>query len=178
MTYMMAGDPDYETSLSIMKGAAEGRRRIDRRSACPSPIRWPMVRRSRPPALRALKAGQTLSAPRSTWRPNFRKDDDETPIIMMGYFNPIYIYGVDRFLEAARAAGIDGLIVVDLPPETDSELCVPALKAGLNFIRLATADHGRTSACRVCSKTRRASSITVSMTGITGSALTDTDAGG
>ena len=68
----------------------------------------------------------------------FRKDDNTTPLVLMGYYNPIYIYGVDKFLADARSAGVDGLIIVDLPPEEDSELCLPAIKAGLNFIRLAT----------------------------------------
>ena len=122
--------------------------------------------------LRALKAGQTLQRTLDM-AADFRKDDDETPIIMMGYFNPIYIYGVDRFLEAARAAGIDGLIVVDLPPETDSELCVPALKAGLNFIRLATPTTDDKRLPRVLENTS-GFVYYVSMTGITGSALTDT----
>ena len=87
--------------------------------------------------LRALKAGMTLKKTLEMVR-GFRKDDDTTPIVLMGYYNPIYIYGVDKFLADAKAAGVDGLIVVDLPPEEDAELCLPALKAGLNFIRLAT----------------------------------------
>jgi tryptophan synthase alpha chain len=68
----------------------------------------------------------------------FRRGDAETPIILMGYYNPIYSYGVPAFLKDAKAAGVDGLIIVDLPPEEDEELCIPALKTGLNFIRLAT----------------------------------------
>ena len=87
--------------------------------------------------LRALKGGQTLIKTLAMVR-DFRKDNDDTPIVLMGYYNPIYIYGVDKFLVDAKAAGVDGLIVVDLPPEEDVELCLPALKAGLNFIRLAT----------------------------------------
>src|SRR5690606_27131304 len=87
--------------------------------------------------LRALKGGQTL-ARTLKMAEEFRREDNTTPIVMMGYYNPIYIYGVDRFLADARAAGIDGFIVVDLPPEMDEELCIPALKAGHNFIRLAT----------------------------------------
>jgi hypothetical protein len=87
--------------------------------------------------LRALKAGMTLKKTLAVVR-EFRKGDDATPLVLMGYYNPIYIYGVDQFLVDAKAAGVDGLIVVDLPPEEDSELCLPAMKAGLNFIRLAT----------------------------------------
>ena len=87
--------------------------------------------------LRALKAGMTLKKTLQLVR-DFRKDDNATPLVLMGYFNPIYIYGVDKFLSDAKTAGVDGLIIVDLPPEEDDELCIPALKAGLNFIRLAT----------------------------------------
>src|SRR5690606_30722660 len=87
--------------------------------------------------LRALKAGETLARTIALVR-DFRAGDDATPVVLMGYYNPIYIYGVERFLADARAAGVDGLIVVDLPPEEDEELCLPALAAGLNFIRLAT----------------------------------------
>ena len=87
--------------------------------------------------LRALKAGMTLRKTLELVR-DFRKGDNATPLVLMGYFNPIYIYGVDKFLADARSAGVDGLIIVDLPPEEDDELCIPALKAGLSFIRLAT----------------------------------------
>ena len=87
--------------------------------------------------LRALAAGQTMAKTLELVR-DFREGDDATPIVLMGYYNPIYIYGVEKFLADAKAAGVDGLIIVDLPPEEDEELCLPALKAGLNFIRLAT----------------------------------------
>ena len=87
--------------------------------------------------LRALKAGMTLKKTLELVR-DFRKDDNATPLVLMGYYNPIYIYGVDKFLADAKTAGVDGLIIVDLPPEEDTELCLPAMKAGLNFIRLAT----------------------------------------
>ena len=102
----------------------------------------------------------------------FRKDDDETPIVLMGYYNPIYIYGVDRFLADAKAAGVDGLIVVDLPPEEDEELCLPALKAGLNFIRLATPT---TDDKRLPAVLKNTSGFVyyVSITGITGAAAPD-----
>jgi len=171
VTYMMAGDPDYETSLSIMKALPKaGAELIELGMPFSDPMAdGPAIQAA---GLRALKAGQTLQRTLDM-AADFRKDDDETPIIMMGYFNPIYIYGVDRFLEAARAAGIDGLIVVDLPPETDSELCVPALKAGLNFIRLATPTTDDKRLPRVLENTS-GFVYYVSMTGITGSALTDT----
>jgi tryptophan synthase alpha chain len=88
-------------------------------------------------SLRALNAGQNMIKTLKIVT-EFRAGDDTTPIVLMGYYNPIYIYGVERFLEDANKAGVDGLIVVDLPPEEDHELCLPALDAGLNFIRLAT----------------------------------------
>jgi tryptophan synthase alpha chain len=103
----------------------------------------------------------------------FRAGDNETPIVMMGYYNPIYIYGVDRFLSDAIDAGIDGLIVVDLPPEMDEELCLPALKAGINFIRLATPTTDDKRLPKVLQNTS-GFVYYVSMTGITGSALADT----
>ncbi len=110
--------------------------------------------------LRALAGGQTLAKTLEdiAW---FRKDDQATPIVLMGYYNPIYIYGVDRFLADAKAAGIDGLIVVDLPPEEDAELCIPALKAASTSFAWRRR-RPMTSACRRCSATRRASSTTTS----------------
>ena len=122
--------------------------------------------------LRALKGGQTLVKTLQMAR-DFRAGDDETPIVLMGYYNPIYIYGVERFLADAKAAGIDGLIVVDLPPEMDEELCVPALKAGINFIRLATPTTDDKRLPKVLQNTS-GFVYYVSMTGITGSALADT----
>ena len=121
--------------------------------------------------LRALKAGQTMKKTLALVR-DFRKGDDATPIVLMGYYNPIYIYGVDRFLADAKAAGVDGLIVVDLPPEEDEELCLPALKAGLNFIRLATPT---TDDKRLPAVLTNTSGFVyyVSITGITGSAAPD-----
>jgi tryptophan synthase alpha chain len=118
-----------------------------------------------------LKAGQTLHKTLEIIR-TFRKEDDATPIVLMGYYNPIYIYGVDRFLADAKSAGVDGLIVVDLPPEEDDELCVPALKAGLNFIRLATPT---TDDRRLPAVLANTSGFVyyVSITGITGSAAPD-----
>src|SRR5262249_19231840 len=122
--------------------------------------------------LRALKSGQTLKKTLAM-ASSFRAGDNETPIVMMGYYNPIYVYGVDRFLADAIDAGIDGLIVVDLPPEMDQELCIPALRAGVNFIRLATPT---TDDKRLPKVLQNPSGFVyyVSMTGITGSALPDT----
>jgi tryptophan synthase alpha chain len=124
-------------------------------------------------SLRALKAGQTLRKTLDLVRA-FRAGDRDTPIVLMGYYNPIYIYGVDRFLEDAKAAGVDGLIIVDLPPEEDEELCLPALKAGLNFIRLATPT---TDDRRLPAVLANTSGFVyyVSITGITGTAAPDAD---
>src|SRR5690606_7999263 len=121
---------------------------------------------------RALRNGQTLARTLEMAR-SFRTENDTTPIVMMGYYNPIYIYGVDRFLADAKTAGIDGLIVVDLPPETDEELCLPALRAGINFIRLATPTTDDRRLPKVLENTS-GFVYYVSMTGITGSALPDT----
>jgi tryptophan synthase alpha chain len=117
---------------------------------------------------RALKAGTTLKKTLEMVR-SFRKGDNETPIVLMGYYNPVYIYGVDRFLADAKAAGVDGLIVVDLPPEEDEELCLPALRAGVNFIRLATPT---TDDKRLPTVLKNTSGFVyyVSITGITGMA--------
>ena len=171
VTYFMGGDPDYETSLSIMKALpGAGADVIELGMPFSDPMAdGPAIQAA---GLRALKGGQTLT---KTLRmaAAFRESDDETPIVMMGYYNPIYIYGVDRFLADAVDAGIDGLIVVDLPPEMDEELCIPALNAGINFIRLATPT---TDDRRLPKVLRNTSGFVyyVSMTGITGSALSDT----
>jgi tryptophan synthase alpha chain len=121
--------------------------------------------------LRALKGGMTLKKTLELVR-GFRKDDNATPIVLMGYYNPIYIYGVDKFLTDAKAAGVDGLIIVDLPPEEDTELCLPAMKAGLNFIRLATPT---TDDKRLPAVLANTSGFVyyVSITGITGAAAAD-----
>ena len=171
VTYFMGGDPDYDTSLSIMKALPKaGSDIIELGMPFSDPMAdGPAIQAA---GLRALKAGQTLAKTLQMAR-EFRKDDNDTPIVMMGYYNPIYIYGVDRFLTDAVASGIDGLIVVDLPPEMDNELCIPALKAGINFIRLATPTTDDKRLPKVLQNTS-GFVYYVSMTGITGSALADT----
>lgn len=136
MTYVMGGDPDMETSLGIMKSLAMwGADLIELGMPFSDPMAdGPSIQAA---ARRSLQGGQTLGKTLKLVE-QFRETDTETPIILMGYYNPIYIYGVDAFLTEALRVGVDGLIVVDLPPETDEELCLPALKAGLNFVRLAT----------------------------------------
>ncbi len=136
VTFMMAGDPDYDTSLAVISALPKaGADVIEIGMPFTDPMAdGPAIQAA---GLRALKAGQTLKKTLQLVR-EFRKGDGDTPIVLMRYYNPIYIYGVDKFLADALDAGVDGLIVVDLPPEEDSELCLPALKAGLNFIRLAT----------------------------------------
>jgi tryptophan synthase alpha chain len=136
VTFVTAGDPDYETSLAIVKALPKaGADVIELGMPFSDPMAdGPAIQAS---GLRALRGGQTLVKTLAMVR-SFREQDSDTPIVLMGYYNPIYSYGNERFLADAREAGVDGLIVVDLPPEEDSELCLPALKAGLNFIRLAT----------------------------------------
>lgn len=171
VTYFMAGDPDYETSMSVMKALPKaGADVIELGIPFSDPMAdGPAIQAA---GLRALKAGQTLAKTLRMAR-EFRQEDDETPIVMMGYYNPIYVYGVDRFVADAVTAGVDGLIVVDLPPEMDAELCLPALKAGLNFIRLATPTTDDRRLPKVLENTS-GFVYYVSMTGITGSALPDT----
>jgi len=170
VTYVMAGDPDRETARAILKALpAAGADVIEFGMPFTDPMAdGPSVQAA---GLRALAGGQTLAKTLEdiAW---FRKDDQATPIVLMGYYNPIYIYGVDRFLADAKAAGIDGLIVVDLPPEEDAELCIPALKAGLNFIRLATPT---TDDKRLPTVLGNTSGFVyyVSITGITGAATPD-----
>ncbi|MCM5559639.1 tryptophan synthase subunit alpha [Pleomorphomonas sp. JP5] len=136
VTFVTAGDPDTETSLSILKALPGAGADIIEFGM---PFSDPMA--EGPPIqaadIRALAAGQTMVKTLEQVRA-FRAGDNETPIVLMGYYNPIYIYGVERFVADAKAAGVDGLIVVDLPPEEDEELCLPAIRAGISFIRLAT----------------------------------------
>ena len=136
VTFVSAGDPDLETSAKILAGLpAAGADIIELGMPFSDPMAdGPAIQAS---SLRALKAGHNMHKTLDMVRV-FRKADQATPIVLMGYYNPIYVYGNDRFIADAKAAGVDGLIVVDVPPEADDELCLPAVKAGLNFIRLAT----------------------------------------
>jgi tryptophan synthase alpha chain len=136
VTFVTAGDPDHDTSLAIIKALPKaGADVIELGMPFSDPMAdGPAIQAS---GLRALRAGQTLKKTLGMVR-SFRETDADTPIVLMGYYNPIYSYGNERFLADAREAGVDGLIVVDLPPEEDDELCIPALRSGLNFIRLAT----------------------------------------
>ena len=136
VAYIMAGDPGYDTSLAVMRGLpAAGVDIIELGMPFTDPMAdGPTIQLA---GQRALEAGQTLEKTLAMVRA-FRADDQQTPIVMMGYYNPIFSRGVAQFLVDAKAAGVDGLIVVDLPPEEDAELCLPAQAAGLNFIRLAT----------------------------------------
>ncbi|WP_439273012.1 tryptophan synthase subunit alpha [Pseudochrobactrum sp. HB0163] len=170
VTYFMGGDPDYATSVEIMKALPKaGADVIEIGMAFSDPMAdGPAIQAA---ALRALHGGQTLTKALQMVR-DFRKDDDTTPIVLMGYYNPIYTYGVERFIKDALEAGIDGLIVVDLPPEMDEELCIPAIKAGINFIRLATPTTNEKRLPKVLENTS-GFVYYVSMNGITGSALAD-----
>lgn len=170
VSYTMAGDPDYATSLEIVKGLPEAGVDIIELGL---PFTDPMADgvTIQLAGQRALAAGQTLEKTLQL-AAEFRKNDDTTPIVLMGYYNPIYSRGVDRFLVDAKAAGIDGLIVVDLPPEEDSELCIPAQKAGLNFIRLATPTTDDKRLPKVLTNTS-GFVYYVSITGITGAAAAE-----
>jgi tryptophan synthase alpha chain len=171
VTFIMAGDPDYDTSLAIAKALPKaGADIIEIGMPFTDPMAdGPAIQAA---GLRALKSGQGMTRTLSLVR-EFRKDDDLTPVILMGYYNPIYIYGSERFLTDAKAAGVDGLIVVDLPPEEDEELCLPALKAGLNFIRLATPTTDDKRLPKVLTNTS-GFVYYVSVTGVTGTAAPDT----
>ena len=165
--FLAAGDPDYETSLKILQGLpGAGADLIELGMPFSDPMAdGPAIQLG---SNRALKGGHTMERTLDMVRA-FRSEDDETPIILMGYYNPIYIYGVDKFLKDAKEAGVDGLIVVDLPPEEESELCVPALAAGINFIFLTAPTTDDVRLPRVMEK---ASGFVyyVSITGITGTA--------
>ncbi len=166
----MAGDPDYDASLSIAKALpAAGADVLELGMPFTDPMAdGPAIQAA---GVRALNGGQDMIRTLALVR-EFRSSDDTTPIVLMGYYNPIYIYGVSRFLSDALAAGIDGLIVVDLPPEEDQELCLPALEAGLNFVRLATPT---TDDKRLPAVLMNTSGFVyyVSITGITGAAAPD-----
>jgi tryptophan synthase alpha chain len=172
VTFTMAGDPDRKTALAILKALPRaGADVIELGMPFTDPMAdGPAIQAA---GLRALRAGQTLARTLAMVR-DFRKGDATTPIVLMGYYNPIYIYGVTRFLADAKSAGVDGLIVVDLPPEEDDELCLPTLKAGLNFIRLATPT---TDDRRLPAVLANTSGFVyyVSITGITGAAAPDVD---
>ena len=170
VTYVMAGDPDPETSLAILSALPKAGADIVEFGL---PFTDPMADGPAIQAagLRALKAGQDTAKTLDLVR-RFREGDADTPVILMGYFNPIYVYGVDRFLIEAKDAGVDGLIVVDLPPEEDDELCLPALEAGLAFIRLATPTTDDRRLPAVLANTA-GFVYYVSITGITGAATPD-----
>jgi len=170
ITFVMAGDPDPDTSAAILKALpAAGADVLEIGMPFTDPMAdGPAIQAA---GLRALRTGQNLAKTVDLVR-DFRSSDVATPVVLMGYYNPIYIYGVARFLADAKAAGVDGLIVVDLPPEEDTELCLPALRAGLNFIRLATPT---TDDKRLPAVLANTSGFVyyVSITGITGAAAPD-----
>ncbi|PRY95597.1 tryptophan synthase alpha chain [Hasllibacter halocynthiae] len=170
VAYVMAGDPDFDRSLEVVRGLpAAGVDVIELGLPFTDPMAdGPTIQLA---GQRALAAGMTLKRTLALAR-EFRKGDRATPIVLMGYYNPIFSHGVDRFLRDAKAAGIDGLIVVDLPPEEDAELCLPALAQGIDFIRLATPT---TDDARLPAVLRNTSGFVyyVSITGITGSAVAE-----
>ena len=165
VTYLCAGDPDVETSTAIIEGLPKaGADVIEIGMPFTDPMAdGPSIQAG---ALRALGAGMTLVKVLELVR-RFRENDEKTPIVLMGYYNPIYHYGTERFLDDAKAAGVDGLIVVDLPPEEDEELCLPALERGIAFIRLATPTTDDKRLPTVLANTS-GFIYYVSMTGITG----------
>ena len=170
VTFISAGDPDYDTSLKLLKALpGAGADVIELGMPFTDPMAdGPAIQAA---SQRALKGGQTMVRTLEMVRA-FRAGDGETPIMLMGYYNPIYIYGNERFLADALTAGVDGLIVVDLPPEEDAELCLPALAAGLNFIRLATPTTDNRRLPKVLTNTS-GFVYYVSITGITGTAAPD-----
>ena len=170
VTFITAGDPDYETSRDILFGLADaGADVIELGMPFSDPMAdGPAIQAA---SIRALSGGQNMVKTLQMVA-EFRANDDETPVVLMGYYNPIYIYGVERFVEDAKLAGVDGLIVVDVPPEADDELCLPAMAKGLNFIRLATPTTDAKRLPRVLENTS-GFLYYVSITGITGSATPD-----
>jgi tryptophan synthase alpha chain len=175
VTFVTAGDPDFETASAILHALPEAGADIIELGV---PFTDPMAD-GIPVQLagqRALKAGQTLKKTLAMVEA-FRAAEHDTPIVLMGYYNPIYVYGVERFLSDAKAAGVDGLIVVDLPPEEDAELCLPALAAGVNFIRLATPTTDDKRLPKVLQNTS-GFVYYVSMTGVTGGSIANYDAVG
>src|SRR5580698_4154259 len=170
VTFTMAGDPDYAPSVAIRKALPKaGADLIELGMPFTDPMAdGPAIQAA---GLRALASGQNMKRTLALVR-EFRRGDAATPIVLMGYYNPIYVYGVEKFLADARGAGVDGLIVVDLPPEEDTELCLPALKAGFNFIRVATPT---TDDKRLPTVLANTSGFVyyVSITGITGAAAPD-----
>ena len=173
IAFVTAGDPDFDTAMAILRGLpAAGADVIELGMPFTDPMAdGPSIQAS---SLRALRSGQTLKKTLAMVRA-FRAGDGDTPVVLMGYYNPIYIYGNEAFLADARDAGVDGLIVVDLPPEEDEELCLPAISRGLNFIRLATPTTDDARLPRVLANTS-GFVYYVSITGITGakSAAADT----
>ncbi len=170
VTFLMAGDPDPKTSLDLIKALPQaGADVIEIGMPFTDPMAdGPSIQAA---GLRALAAGMSLTKTLDLVRA-FRKNDTDTPIVLMGYFNPIYVRGVEKFLGEAKEAGVDGLIVVDLPPEEDDELCLPALAAGLHFIRLATPTTDEKRLPKVLTNTS-GFLYYVSITGITGAATPD-----
>ena len=170
VTFLMAGDPDYETAKQILIGLPKaGADVIEIGMPFSDPMAdGPAIQAA---GLRALKAGQNMRKTLALVA-EFRKTDADTPIVLMGYYNPIYVYPSEQFLDDAKAVGVDGLIIVDCPPEADDELCLPAMQRGLNFIRLAAPT---TDAKRLPAVLKNTSGFLyyVSITGITGSATPD-----
>lgn len=175
VAFVMAGDPDYDSSLALIRGLpAAGVDVIEMGMPFTDPMAdGPAIQRA---GQRALAGGQTMDKTLAMVRA-FREADQKTPIVLMGYYNPIYARGVARFLDEAGRAGVDGLIIVDLPPEEDDELCLPAQAAGLDFIRLATPTTDTRRLPKVLTNTS-GFLYYVSVTGVTGSAEADAAAVG